>query len=122
MSTPAGRRNGARARDNALDGQAETAAPPDGLEVAWLRIDGERLAVLSYPLAAPPDLAALTPAEREVVQGLLAGRSNAEIARARGTSVRTVANQVGCIFQKLGLGSRRELASFASGRSCDGKE
>ena len=41
---------------------------------------------------------------------VVAGRSNGEIAAARGRSVRTIANQVAAIFRKLGVGSRLELA------------
>jgi DNA-binding NarL/FixJ family response regulator len=44
-----------------------------------------------------------------VCQLLLSGASNAEIARLRRTSVRTVANQVAAILKKLGAGSRTEL-------------
>jgi DNA-binding CsgD family transcriptional regulator len=51
----------------------------------------------------------LTAAERDVVQRVVDGRSNAEIARARGTAVSTVANQLASIFRKLGVGSRFEL-------------
>jgi DNA-binding CsgD family transcriptional regulator len=36
--------------------------------------------------------------------------SNSEIGRRRGTSGRTVANQMATIFRKLGVSSRAELA------------
>jgi DNA-binding NarL/FixJ family response regulator len=55
----------------------------------------------------------LTAAEREVVAGVLNGRSNAAIALARHTSTRTVANQLAGIYRKLGVASRWELAAFA---------
>ena len=42
---------------------------------------------------------------------VLAGLANAAIARRRGTSARTVANQVASIFRKLGVQSRAELAA-----------
>jgi DNA-binding NarL/FixJ family response regulator len=58
----------------------------------------------------------LTVAEREVVAGVLNGRSNAAIAAARRTSTRTVANQLAAIYRKLGVSSRWELAARA-GRS-----
>jgi DNA-binding CsgD family transcriptional regulator len=51
----------------------------------------------------------LTQAEREVAESVVRGLANAEIARARGTSVRTVANQMRTLFEKLGVGSRGEL-------------
>lgn len=53
----------------------------------------------------------LTNAERAVMALLLEGKSNAEIAKARKTAVRTVANQVASLFRKYGVGSRAELAA-----------
>jgi DNA-binding CsgD family transcriptional regulator len=69
------------------------------------------LFVLSMPLEPPELPADLTPAEREVVTGLLQGRTYAEIAGARGTSARTIANQVASAFRRLGVRSRGELAA-----------
>ena len=43
---------------------------------------------------------------------LLEGRSHAEIARARRTSTRTIANQVSAIFRRLNISGRGELMSF----------
>ncbi len=56
-------------------------------------------------------LAALTPAEREVVRFICTGASNAEIAGELNKSVLTVKTQVNSIFQKLGLKSRAQLVS-----------
>lgn len=53
----------------------------------------------------------LTQAERQVVAAVLSGRTNAAIAKARRTSSRTVANQLACIYRKLGVASRWELAA-----------
>lgn len=53
----------------------------------------------------------LTCAERQVVTGVLDGRTNAAIATARRTSSRTVANQLAGIYRKLGVSSRWELAA-----------
>jgi DNA-binding NarL/FixJ family response regulator len=53
----------------------------------------------------------LTDAERQVVAHLVAGSTNGDIARRRGTSENTVANQVYAIFLKLGVRSRAELAA-----------
>jgi DNA-binding NarL/FixJ family response regulator len=47
-----------------------------------------------------------------VALALLEGRSNSEIATARRTSVRTVANQVGSVLRKLGARSRAEAVTF----------
>jgi DNA-binding CsgD family transcriptional regulator len=63
------------------------------------------------PLTPIADLSALGVAEREVAGRLLDGHDNARIARDRGTSRRTVANQVASIFRKLGLSSRGELCA-----------
>jgi DNA-binding NarL/FixJ family response regulator len=57
------------------------------------------------------DPEALTPAEREVLELLRRGLSNAEIARLRERSLRTVANQVSSILRKTGSPSRRALAA-----------
>jgi DNA-binding CsgD family transcriptional regulator len=50
-----------------------------------------------------------TTAEWDVLLLLAAGRSNAEIACARGRSARTVAGQVAALFRRFGVGSRRAL-------------
>src|SRR5580692_10255302 len=59
--------------------------------------------------------AALTEAEIDVLQRVLAGRSNTEIALERASSKRTVANQIATMFKKLGVRSRRELVARAAG-------
>jgi DNA-binding NarL/FixJ family response regulator len=66
--------------------------------------------VVSTPAVPLPEN--LSAAERGVVQALLAGRSNLEIARLRGTSVKTVGNQLHAIYRKLGVSSRNELAAL----------
>jgi DNA-binding CsgD family transcriptional regulator len=53
--------------------------------------------------------AELTDAEREVVRGVVEGKSDAAIAESRGTSARTVANQLRRVFTKLSVHSRGEL-------------
>jgi DNA-binding NarL/FixJ family response regulator len=68
-----------------------------------------RLVVVSAPLAGSHD--ALSPAELEVALLIARGMSNAEIARSRGTSVRTVANQVRSIFMRLDVDCRRKVAA-----------
>lgn len=59
----------------------------------------------------PPVEVALSAAERAVAQLAIEGASNAVIARRRGTSERTVANQLARLYRKLGVGSRAELAA-----------
>jgi DNA-binding CsgD family transcriptional regulator len=72
-------------------------------------VAGEPLVVFSFE-HAPAVRRALTRAENEIVLHLLDGRSNTEIARLRGRSPSTIANQVATIFKKLGVKSRLELA------------
>lgn len=62
-----------------------------------------------------PDLAMserLTPAERAVARLLVEGHRHAEIATLRQTSPRTIANQLGTIFRKVGVSGRGELLAM----------
>jgi DNA-binding NarL/FixJ family response regulator len=54
----------------------------------------------------------LTPREADVFEHLQAGRSNAEIALALSVSVETVRTHRRNIYRKLGVRTRRELASL----------
>jgi DNA-binding NarL/FixJ family response regulator len=90
------------------------AAPPEGSRVSRFRVGEDEIVVLSFPMLEPELPASLTSAERAVLELLLRGRSNGQIAAARGTSTRTVANQVASIFRKLGVSSRAELSSKLS--------
>ena len=54
--------------------------------------------------------ARLTRSELHVARLAASGLSNAAIAEVRGTSVRTVANQIAHILSELGVASRRSLA------------
>jgi DNA-binding CsgD family transcriptional regulator len=73
------------------------------------------LRVLAIPEQRPgPAFNSLTEAERIVAALAADGKSNTEIARARGTSVRTVANQMAAILRKLGVGSRADICALAS--------
>ena len=87
---------------------------PPGLRASRATVGGEEVAIFSYPLARPALPASLSPAEGAVALALLEGLSNGDIARARKTSARTVANQVASIFRKLGLSSRGEVAMALS--------
>jgi DNA-binding NarL/FixJ family response regulator len=101
-----------RARDRTT--RSPPLQPPGDLHAASLRIGGETLFVLSQPVLDGRSFPDLTAAEANIVAALLSGLSNAEIARARRRSVRTIGNQVASIFRKLGVASRAELlaASF----------
>jgi DNA-binding CsgD family transcriptional regulator len=87
--------------------------PPPDL-VAYELAPGRVLFV--HALEAP-HVDGLTPAELEVLALVLDGRDTPEVARARGSSPRTIANQVASIFRKLGVGSRAELAARVLGRA-----
>ena len=83
-------------------------------EPVWL-LEGRR-DVFSWCLKRSSwcDDAALSAAERDVVQRIADGASRADIARARGTSLHTVHSQIASAFAKLGVGSKRELMQRAS--------
>lgn len=88
------------------------------IRVSVVRVGDEELAVVSWPATEGQLPSCLTEAERAIASLLLAGESNQAIALRRGTSTRTVANQIASIFAKLGVQSRSELAFLcASGRS-----
>ncbi len=88
----------------------EGRTPPEDLRATRVRIGGAEYVLMSFPRDA--SLAdELTPAERQVALAVLAGYSNAEIARMRGSAPRTIANQIASIFRKLGVRSRGELAA-----------
>ncbi len=78
-------------------------------------VDGREVLVFSVPQARVPHLDALTAVEREVVDRVLSGMRDADIARWRRRSVRTVEKQVASALRKLGLSSRSELAAAMAG-------
>src|SRR5690242_5747128 len=84
---------------------------PTGLQARRLRLDLGEVLVLRYPVAPPRELKAevLTPAELAIVELAIGGASNRRIAELRGTSTRTVANQLSTVFKKLRITSRPEL-------------
>ena len=53
--------------------------------------------------------AELPSAELAVIRCLVEGLSHGEIARLRGTSTRTIANQIGAVFRRLHVSGRNEL-------------
>ncbi len=87
---------------------------PAGLQVETFESAGETFAIIEVPCAPRRDDAHLTRTQRNILDLLLAGCSNAEIARKRGRSVRTVAHQVDSIFRRLGVGSRLELFALCA--------
>jgi len=51
----------------------------------------------------------LPTAEFDILRGLVEGHSHVGMARLRGTSKRTIANQVASVFRRLGVTCRMEL-------------
>jgi DNA-binding NarL/FixJ family response regulator len=73
------------------------------------------LHVLPYgesPSVAGASHDVLTPREADVLDQLQLGRSNGEIAAALSVSVETVRTHARSVFRKLGVRSRRELATM----------
>jgi DNA-binding CsgD family transcriptional regulator len=98
---------------------AKLDATRQDVDVFELELEGEALVVVSVPVSRAPGAGTLTAAEAAVAREAVAGRSNAEIARRRGSSPRTVANQLASAYRKLGVVSRAELAARLIG---DGTE
>lgn len=66
-----------------------------------------------------PDLDALTSREREIALYVGRGLTTPQIGLLLGTSRNTVRNQMGRIFDKLGVSSRAELAGWLNARAHD---
>ena len=84
-----------------------------------LEVEDYTLALIELPPIKPQPLASafsrrLTDAETAVASLCLRGLTTAEIAEARSTAPKTIANQLSSIYRKLGVYSRTELASKAA--------
>lgn len=91
------------------------------IRVTHFELAGLHVAILSLPTQLGLTLSELTPAEQDVAGMLVVGATHAEIARVRGTSVRTVANQAASIYRKLHVGSRAELAAMVMSSNVGGE-
>lgn len=78
---------------------------------------GASIAVLP-PLAVRAP--GLSPSEAEVVEAVEEGLTDAAIAARRGTSVKTVRNQLHRLYKRLGVGSRVELVARLGGAAGSG--
>lgn len=96
-------------------GIAESAVSQALASAAWKtgfasRVELVRMAaVLLRDERSEMNDAVLTTAEREILELLQQGLSNAEIATLRARSVRTIANQVASILRKTASDSRRAV-------------
>ena len=89
----------------------------DEVRISEFSLGGLDFVVASFPAADGDCLARLSAAEREVALLASAGCPSREVAARRGTTERTVANQLASIFKKLGVSSRAELARLLAGGS-----
>jgi len=87
--------------------------PPAALRAIFITMD-EELVLFEVPRSRPLPDPRLPTVEAEVLALVLAGRSNAEIARIRRRSPRTIANEVARLFRRLGVRSRLELFALAA--------
>lgn len=74
-----------------------------------LGADGRELTVVSVPRPDRRLDVVLPTAELSVIRRLVEGLSYADIARGRGTSTRTIANQITAVFRRLKVSGRNEL-------------
>ena len=64
-------------------------------------------------ISADPPAAALSPRQAEILQSIVRGLSNPDIARQLGISVDVVKEHVELIFQKIGAANRTEAVAIA---------
>jgi DNA-binding NarL/FixJ family response regulator len=94
---------------------------PEELEAVAFQLGGDEFLLLTFPCQRS-DFSGLTPAEQEIASQLLSGRSYRQVARQRGSTYGTVANQIRSIFRKLQVHSRSELARAATESRRAGRE
>ena len=82
---------------------------PRGIRAERAAHRGKPAVRVSFPVPKVNWSESLTSAEKDVADDILAGLPNVAIGRKRGSSVRTVVNQVASIFKKVGAHSRLEL-------------
>jgi DNA-binding NarL/FixJ family response regulator len=77
--------------------------------LSYLNDEQASLRVISIPRPDAPLEATLPRAELAVIRSLVEGVSYAEIALRRGTSTRTIANQITAVFRRMKVSGRSEL-------------
>jgi DNA-binding CsgD family transcriptional regulator len=89
---------------------------PRELEAFTFSVEDDEYALFVFPMEEIEPPQGLTRTEREVARALFQGKSNADIGRERGTSPRTIANQLRSIYGKLGVSGRVELIQRCTAR------
>ncbi len=105
-------------------GRRPSIEAPKSLSAWRFDVDDDAFVLLEWTsssAAPPPNFASLTPAEAAVVILAATGLSNELIARRRGSATRTVANQIGSAFRKLGIHSRAELIALFTQQQAAGE-
>ncbi len=109
-----------------LENRVELAAffAPGGLstQLAVHAVAGVRVLVGATRVRRPELWALLSFAEREIADLIVRGAHVDQIAVLRKTSTFTVDTQIASIYEKLGIGSRNELAIRAAGLAFAGEE
>ncbi|MEM7547958.1 MAG: HD domain-containing phosphohydrolase [Pseudomonadota bacterium] len=83
------------------------------LDLRAVRLALQAMGARNLPSADNYPTTGLTDRERDVLEGLIGGRSNKEIARALDLSPKTVGTHVEKLFRKLGVSSRAAAAMVA---------
>ena len=96
---------------DAVDAVVEGRSPMRAGEVEELLAAARRSRAANAPLSAAFD--SLTPRERVVLQGIVAGATADQIAAAEFVSVTTVRSQIRSILRKLGVSSQLAAAALA---------
>jgi DNA-binding NarL/FixJ family response regulator len=94
-----------------LSSQVTARFEPVNDDDSWLPVLGIEFFVepkSTVPLHVPA-LSNLTPAERDILEKILARKTNEQIAKERGTKFATAKNQISTLLGKLQITSRREL-------------
>jgi DNA-binding NarL/FixJ family response regulator len=93
------------AKAGSKSGGAQTAT------LSFVAEGAEQLRVVSVPRPDRRLFRVLPPAELAVIRHLVEGLCYHEIARLRGTSTRTIANQITAVFRRMRASGRNELLS-----------
>jgi DNA-binding CsgD family transcriptional regulator len=78
-------------------------------ELIRLRLHLGEFASAELPMLAVRPPLRITAQDRTIIAMLLEGKTEAQVARVRGTSLASTRNRVSAICRKLGVGSREEL-------------